>query len=133
MTIELAVAFPVLIAVAVIAVNALSFFGECSVFDRVAHESIRVHAVSPPYGQGKSQVCALVEQDVNGAMASSNTSVSVQMSSAGLGMDRYVATLEYSPNLFGMGLRSSVFGVNLPKLTHSTVLVVDAYKPGVIV
>ena len=47
MTVQLAVAMPVLIIVAVIAVNALAFFAECAVFDRVAHEAVRVHAAAP--------------------------------------------------------------------------------------
>ncbi len=34
MTVELAAAFPVLIAVAVVAVNALLFFSECGAFDK---------------------------------------------------------------------------------------------------
>ena len=61
MTVELAVAMPVLIVVAVIAANALTFFAECAVFDRVAHEAVRVHAAAPAYGQGPGQSCALVE------------------------------------------------------------------------
>lgn len=44
MTVELAVVFPALLAVAVIAVNALLFFSECAAFDRVAREAVRLHA-----------------------------------------------------------------------------------------
>ena len=67
MTVELAVVFPVLLAVAVIAVNALLFFSECAAFDRVAREAVRVHAASPACGQGLEQSCALVSQTVEQA------------------------------------------------------------------
>ena len=34
--------------------------------------------------------------------------------------------------LFGLGLKSEVMGVALPKLSHTEELVVDCYKPGVL-
>ena len=68
MTVELAVVFPALLAVAVIAVNALLFFSECAAFDRVAREAVRLHAASPAYGQGLEQSCAQVAQTVEQAL-----------------------------------------------------------------
>ena len=133
MTIELAVALPVLIIVAVIAVNALSFFGECAVFDRVAHEAVRVYAASPAYGQGPGQSCALVEQAIREVIDEQNVEISVSHGVTGFDYDQYTATIEFHPTLFGLGLRSSVFGVGLPTLVHSTVYVVDGYKSGVFV
>ena len=133
MTVELAVALPVLIVVAVIAVNACTFFCECAVFDRVVHEAVRVYAASPAYGEGPGQACAAVEQAVCGQLAADNLDVSVTHASVGVDFDEYRATLGFHPTLFGMGLRSQVFGVSLPKLEHTTVYVVDSYKSGVIV
>ena len=133
MTVELAVAFPVLIIVAVIAVNACAFLVDCAVFDRVAHEAVRVHATSPAYRQGAAQSCALVEQEVRDAVDADNVEISVTYGSAGHDLQRFTATLQYFPTLFGMGLRSEVFGVALPSLTHSTSYVVDVYKPGVVI
>ena len=133
MTIELAVALPVMIAVAMICVNALTFFEQCAVFDRAAHEAVRVHAAAPAYGQGYGQTCALIEADVRAALGARNVQVSVAHSAAERDLDRYTATLEFSPTLFGMGLRSSVFGVSMPGLSHSSVYVVDSYKPGLFV
>lgn len=133
MTVELAVALPVLIIVAVIAVNAVSFFADCAVFDRVARESVRVHATAPAYGQSVGESCALVEADLREAIGRSNIDVSVAHSSTGFDFDLYTATIEYHPTLFGMGLRSEVLGVALPALSHSTVYVVDGYKAGVLV
>ena len=42
MTIELVVVLPVVLALAVVAVNALQFFGDCAAFDREARNAIRV-------------------------------------------------------------------------------------------
>ena len=132
MTIELAVALPVLIVVAVVAVNAMTFFSDCAVFDRVAHEAVRVHAASPAYGQDVGQTCALVEQTIESQLDASNLSVSVAHGVIDADFDEYTATLEFAPTLFGMGLRSEVFGVSLPRLKHVTRYVVDSYRSGVI-
>ena len=48
------------------------------------------------------------------------------------GHARFTATIEFSPTLFGLGLKSSVFGVALPHLEHAVSLTVDPYKPGVL-
>ena len=133
MTIELAVALPALLAVALLAANALTFFGQCAVFDRAAHQAVRVHAAAPAYGQATSTTCALVEADIRQALGDANIDVSVACSAAGRDVERYTATLSFSPSLFGYGLRSQVFGVQMPQLTHTTDYVVDSYKPGVIV
>ena len=133
MTVELAVAFPVLIVVAVIAVNACTFFADCAVFDRVAHEAIRVHAASPAYRQGNAQSCALIEQEVKAALDAPNIDIGVTCGGAGFDLERFTVSLQYTPTLFGMGLRTEVFGVPLPRLAHSTSLVVDVYKSGVII
>jgi hypothetical protein len=69
---------------------------------------------------------------IQGQMDSPFDKVTVTYEGMGGGLVRYVATLEYAPNLFGMGMRSSVFGVQLPALRHSTSLVVDTYKPGIV-
>lgn len=132
MTVELAVAMPVLIIVAVIAVNALTFFAECAVFDRVAHEAVRVRAAAPAYGQGPDQSCSLVEQDVRAVLDAENLDVSVSYGPAGFDCEQFTATLEFHPTLFGLGLRSEVFGVALPALSHTTSYIVDVYKPGVV-
>ena len=133
MTVQLAVAMPVLIIVAVIAVNALTFFAECAVFDRVAHEAVRVHAAAPAYGQSLGQSCALVEQDIRAALGAENLDVSVTSGSAGFDCEQFTTTLEFHPTLFGLGLRTEVFGVAMPALSHTTSYVVDVYKPGVVV
>lgn len=133
MTVEMAVAMPALVVVAVIAVNACTFFYQCAVFDRVAHEAVRVYATSPAYGEGPGQACASVEQAVRSQLDDQNLDVSVTYAKVGADFDEYRVTLGFQPTLFGMGLRSEVFGVSMPQLEHATSYVVDSYKPGVIV
>ena len=64
-------------------------------------------------------------------MGRDNLDVQVAHSSVGIDLDEFRATLVYAPTLFGMGLRSEVFGVPLPMLRHEATYVVDSYKPGV--
>lgn len=132
MTIELAVAFPVLIVVALIATNAVLFFSECAAFDRIALQAVRVEAVSPGYGQTAERSSALVKDQIASQMKASYLEVDVSCEATGLGLARYTAALEFTPTLFGMGLRSEAFGVSLPRLHHQVSCVVDPYKPGVI-
>ena len=133
MTVELAVALPVLIAVTVIAVNAMAFFCDCAVFDRVACEAVRVYATAPAYGEDAGQACAMVEQAICQQLDEPNVSVSVWHGSTGADFDEYTMQLMYAPTLFGRGFRGEVFGVHLPLLTHTTRYVVDSYRPGVVI
>ena len=132
MTVELAVTMPVLIIVAVIAVNACTFFYHCAVFDRISHGAARVYAASPAYGEGPEQACASIEQTLRTQLDAPNLEVDVAYSQVGADFDEFRATLSYQPTLFGLGLRSEVFGVALPTLEHTSVYVVDSYKPGVV-
>lgn len=134
MTVELAVALPALIIVAVIAVNALLFMSECAAFDRVAHDAVRTYAASPAYGQGPDQVTALVKTRIESTIEGRDyVKVSVSREHAGFDLERYKMTLEFTPTLFGKGMRSNVFGVSIPPLKHTTEFVIDSYKPGVVV
>lgn len=131
MSIELMVVLPVALAVSLVAVNALCFFGDCAAFDRVARNAVRVYASSPGYGIQAGQTQAKIALALEEAMGGEFRELSVRYEGMAAGFVRYTATLEYAPNLFGLGMRESVFGVQLPRLTHSISLVVDTYKPGV--
>jgi len=132
MTVEFAVVFPVLIIVAVIAVNALLFLSECATFDRIARDAIRIHGTSPAYGQSKEQSIAQIDQTIKAHLDKGYLSSAVSVSGDVLGHTTYTAELIFSPNLFGMGLRSSVFGIALPQFHHRVAMTVDTYKPGVL-
>lgn len=131
MTVELLVVLPVAIIVAVIAVNALMFFGDCAKFDQLTRNAVRTYASAPANGQGLSEAVALVEAELEAAMDAPNLSVSAWSESLSMGNVRVVARLEYAPTLFGLGLRSEVLGVSLPRLSHEASLVVDPYVPGI--
>lgn len=131
MTVGLAVALPVVLAVALVSYNALAFFSECARFDRLARNAVRICAVSPAYEQGVSERAAAVETLVADAMSAEGISVSVAVAAAP-GGERYDVVLEYEPTLFGLGLRGNLFGVDLFVLRHEASLTVDSYDPGVL-
>lgn len=132
MTIEFAVSFPVFIVVAVIAANALLFFSECAAFDRVSREAVRVCATSPAYGQTLEQSRAQVQALLDGSFDEPYLASRVSVSHGGLGHVTFAMTLEFSPTLFGLGMKDEVFGVPLPHLEHTSEITVDVYKPGVL-
>lgn len=134
-TVELAVVLPAVIIVAVIVVNALSFFGTCASFDRVARQTICAYAAAPAVAgdaAGSADVAHAVEAELQRAFGASNVEVSVTVGGTSLGFQRYTACIEYAPTLFGLGLRDEVFGVTLPRLSHEAHMTVDAYRPGVL-
>lgn len=132
MTMEFMAMLPIMIIVACIAVNAVLFFSECAGFDVQAKNAIRTYATSPGYGETGAAAGPRIQSVLEEELSDDATSVSVSSSSQDGGMVRFDATLEYAPNLFGMGLRSSILGVPLPHLRHTTSLVVSPYKPGVL-
>lgn len=131
-TVELAVVFPVVIIVAVILVNAALFFSECSAFDRQFRNAVRACAASPAYGQDQGSICAQIKRMLDEAIERDYLEVQVDCSGGGFGLTTFTATAEFSPTLFGLGMKSEVFGVGLPKLRHTSSLTVDCYKPGML-
>lgn len=130
MTVELCVILPVAIAIAVITVNAVAFFGYCSEFDRVARNAIRVIAASPEGGLDKSIAASRIRSEICASINAPNTSCDVEVSTDAYGLETYKATLKFWPTLFGMGIKSSVFGVQIPPLSHASCLTIDPYIPG---
>lgn len=119
MAVELSFIFPVLIVVAVVMVNALSFAGECARFDREFRNCVRTQATTPELNAEPNITFEPLE----------NESFSCSLEDLGE-FKRYVGELQWSPTLFGMGLKSSVFGVALPSLSHECSLTVDEHRSG---
>lgn len=132
MTVEFLVALPVMLIIAVIATNALLFFSECAAFDRVVRDAVRVHATSPTYGQSQEQSCAYVTQLIESKFEQAHLDTVVETSGGSLGHREFKATLFFAPTLFGMGMRSSILGIDLPALKHTVSYTIDPYKPGVL-
>ncbi len=131
-TIEFAVALPVLIFVAVVAVNALLLFSECASFDRLFCNAVRAHATSPAYGRNASEACAYVEEDLRASFAEENLEVFVSSSGDRTGYVTFEGTLLYRPTLFGMGMATEVFGIQIPPARHTARYTVSVYRPGVL-
>lgn len=132
MTVELCVVFPVIIVIAVIATNAMLFFGNCAEFDRVGRNAVRTFAAVPTHGSGEGVAQAQVLAALEGALDAENLEVNVASSRDFRGYEEYVMTLCFHPTLFGMGLKQEVFGVSLPSLTHESRIIVNPYKPGML-
>lgn len=132
MTVEFVVMFPVALVIALVAVNAILFFSECAVFDRVFKTSVTSLAVSPAYGQSIDQSCSEIQHALEETAASDYVDVSVSSSGVQGGLVVFQAELSFSPTLFGSGALTGVFGVSFPALLHTSQMTVEVYKPGVI-
>ncbi len=131
MTVEIAVVLPVALVLVAIVCNGMAFFSECAAFDRMARNAVRLYATVPAYGEDSSQAAENVRGFLEQRFSAPNQEVAVQEIEEG-GYRRYTATLSFAPTLFGINLRQEVFGVRLPSVSHSASLVVDRYKPGIL-
>lgn len=132
MMVELCVIFPVVIIIAVITTNALSFFGYCADFDRLSRNAVRTYAASPESGATTSDAEAKIQAAIDNALNAGNLQSSISVEKDWRGYEHFTMTLHYSPTLFGLGLKTEVFGVPMPQLTHNSQLTVDPYKPGML-
>ncbi len=133
MTIEAVVTLPVLITVAIIAINVLMFLGDCAAFDRLSRDAVRSVATAPAYHETSQDTAAQIENDLNQSFASDHTAVHVLVEGRIPGYLSYIAVLEFRPSLFGHALNSTIFGVSLPSVEHRATLTIDPYKPGAII
>lgn len=82
MTIEFVVAFPAMIAVAFVAINAVLFFSDCASFDRVFRNAVCTYAASPAYEQGTGESCGLIQSQLEESLSRDN--LRFQVSSSGV-------------------------------------------------
>lgn len=132
MTVELLAVLPVVLVIALVAVNALTFFSECAAFDRAGRSAVRLCASSPAYGQDLAGSVERIEELLEGRMSAENLSCGVSVEQDLLGHALFTLKLTYRPTLFGLGMREQVLGVALPALEHRKSIVVDTYKPGML-
>ena len=130
MTVELAVIFPILIVIASLMVNALSFASECSRFDRISRNAIRCETATPAIEENSDDACVRVREILQENFVQENESVLADISSSEGASVTYVCELKWSPTLFGMGLKREVFGVEMFELSHSTTFTVDPHRSG---
>lgn len=140
MTVELAVLTPVVIVVALVALNLMGFVEACAAFDQAAQDAVIAHGVAPPGERSAiAAVCESIEEslgredrcevEVRGESVSGATE---GVSSASPLLTRYVCTLTYRP--WPRLLRFPGVTYEAPlELGHECELVVDRYRPGVVV
>ncbi len=132
MTVEFVAMFPVMLVIALTAVNAVLFLSDCAAFDRTFRNAVCTYAASPAYGQGPEQSSALVQAAVEEEFAEENLNISVSSSGVEGGIVSFSGKLSFEPTLFGKGKLTGAFGVSFPALSHESKLSVSAYKPGAV-
>lgn len=132
MTIEFVVAFPAMIAVAFVAINAVLFFSDCASFDRVFRNAVCTYAASPAYEQGTGESCGLIQSQLEESLSRDNLRFQVSSSGVEGGMVTFSAQMYFEPTLFGKGPLSGVFGFSFPPLSYGSQISVSAYKPGLV-
>lgn len=128
MTIELLVALPVVLVIALIVFNALTFFGLCAEYDRVARNAVRVYAAAPS-SEAAGEMAAEVSAAIDATLRCPTAESTVEGSAGTVAPATFTCELAYWPTLFGLGLRSEIFGVPLPALRHRIELSTFSYDP----
>lgn len=144
MVVELAVMVPVVLVVALVVLNLMGFLEACAAFDQVALDVVIAHGVAPAGEQSQvasvEEVRAALEEGL-GREGTCEVEVSAEGVSEGGGsatfaisplLTRYTCTLYYHPwprllRMPGITLEAPV------SLRHERQLVVDRYRPGVVV
>ncbi len=145
MAVELAVTIPVAIVVGLIVLNLCRFAEACATFDRVAFDAVVSQGVSPPGEQSALSAAGAVRSRIESALSMRSCEVSVTVSGAGqpAGGDglsfpvsplltTFTCTLRYRPWPGSFVIAGVRFGPPV-SLTHVRTLVVDRYRPGVVV
>ena len=144
MTVELAVVTPVVIVVALIVLNLMGYVEACAAFDQAALDAVVSHGVAPAGEQ--TQIAAVDE--VRSALADAlgrEDTCEVEVSASAASEDateatfaisplltRYTCTLVYHPWPSLLRLPGVTYEAPIA-LRHERELVVDRYRPGVVV
>lgn len=144
MTVELAVLVPSAIVVALIVFNLMGFLDACAVFDQASLTAVVAHGVAPAGTQTAEVAEAEVAAAIRDALGREGV-CEVEVRTSGAGEDappgslvmsplltRYTCTLRYRP--WPRHLRMPGITLESPAaLTHERSLVVDRYRPGVVI
>lgn len=144
MTVELAVLVPPAIVTALIVFNLMGFIDACAAFDRLSLTAVTAHGVAPAGVQTSSAAAEEVRSaiaDSLGREGSCEVQVSAESASDGAAkgslvisplLTRYTCTLLYRP--WPRFLRMPGITLEAPlALRHKRSLVVDRYRPGVVI
>lgn len=143
MAVELAVVLPVAIAVGLIVFNLMRFVSVCARFDRVSLDAVVSQGVSPSGEQTELVSIQSVQDCIESALDEEDVTVNVRAEPSGEtgsgqtfviapNLTRFVCTLEVRPwpssfSMAGVSWTAPVV------LRHERSLVVDRYRPGVVI
>ena len=142
MSVEVAVIMPVVIVVAIVLANIMEFLGLCASFDRACLDAVIAHGVSPAGTQSLVGAVDSVESSIEDALGSSDA-VEVEVSAAPLGASqnllvslnpqlvRFTCTMYFRPWPRSLGFAGAVMEAPF-EIAHTRSLVVDRYRPGVV-
>ncbi|WP_455138134.1 hypothetical protein [Thermophilibacter sp.] len=144
MTVELAVLTPVVIVIALVALNLMGYVEACAAFDQAAQDAVLAHGVAPSGEQSSERAV----EEVSSALAEAlgregRCEVEVRAEGVSEGgrqtsfavsplLTRYVCTLTYRPWPRLARLPGVTFEAPLA-LRHEREIVVDRYRSGVVV
>jgi len=141
MAVELAVLVPVVLVVALVILNLMRFVGACAVFDRASLDAVVSHGVAPAGEQTSLVAVDEVRGCIEAALNDKSCEAEVRaesLSGDGTGtfslvshLTRYTCTLVYRPWPTSIRLPGITYQAPL-SLRHERTLVVDRYRPGVV-
>lgn len=139
MFVETALVLPVVLVVALIAINLFEFADMCSKFDRVTADQIIAHGISSSHSANEDASENLAQRIRTALNCDNNCDivVSLEGESEGSGnmvsvFPKYQVTLKYKP--WPHSLRLPLVSLESPLcLTHTTSIVVSPYKSGVVI
>lgn len=143
MYVELACLLPVVIVVALIGYNLARYVNICAEFDQIAQDAVICHGVSPPGESTQADTTRAIQtalqnsfgQDVEISVErSGRTHVTGEKTTFSVipQLVSYECTLHFSPWPSSVSIAGVSYAA--PRvLSHSTTLVIDPYKPGVVV
>ena len=141
-TVELAIVAPVLVVLALIVVNLMVFICACARFDRAAPDMVIAHGVSPS-GEGTSSAASQVEEALRATMDGYDVEVEVTCTAAGAqdgagslltlvgALKTYRCVMRMTPWPGGFSIAGVSVGAP-PELVHEREVVVDPWRPGVV-
>ena len=139
MFVETALVLPVVLVVALIAINLCKFADICSKFDRITADQIIAHGISSSHSTNGGTLDNLT-QKIKAALKCDDSCDIVVLSegeSEGIGnmvsvFPKYQVTLKYKP--WPHTLRLPLVSLESPLyLTHTTSIVISPYKSGVVI
>lgn len=143
MTVELAVVTPVVIVIALVVLNLMGFVEACAAFDQVALDAVVAQGVAPSGEQSENRAAAEVRSAIEELLGrEGRCEVEVRAEAVGMGatssglvmsplLTRYVCTLTYRPWPRLLRMPGVTYEAPLA-LRHECELVVDRFRPGVV-